>query len=177
MADGANLEPHVQEFRFDDGGMKGLAAALCWCGLVYFVSNLDDSVVCHGGVKELAMSLLSIPTYYRRPGQDSAHAMIGRIIRQNVEAKKMAVSSFEWSQILGKMAKEGEKITVQEAIEIYNGNPEVVSHGGSGGSKDPKGQKDENIGNSISRSFWQKKRLKHILLEQIKQLQKRSLVF
>ena len=103
--------------------------------------------------------------------------MIGRIIRQNVEAKKMAVSSFEWSQILGKMAKEGEKITVQEAIEIYNGNPEVVSHGGSGGSKDPKGQKDENIGNSISRSFWQKKRLKHILLEQIKQLQKRSLVF
>ena len=136
MADGANLEPHVQEFRFDDGGMKGLAAALCWCGLVYFVSNLDDSVVCHGGVKELAMSLLSVPTYYKRPGQDPAHAMIGRIIRQNVQAKKMAVSSFEWSQILGKMAKEGEKITVQEAIEIYNGNPGVVSHGGSGGSKD-----------------------------------------
>lgn len=126
MDDGANLEPHVQEFRFDDGGMKGLAAALCWCGLFYFVSNLDDSVVCHGGVKELAMSLLSVPTYYKRPGQDPAHAMIGRIIRQNVQAKKMAVSSFEWSQILGKMAmedKEGEKITVQEAIEIYNGNP------------------------------------------------------
>ena len=101
MDDGANLEPHVQEFRFDDGGMKGLAAGLIWCGLVYFVGNLDDSVVCHGGVKELAMSLLSIPTYYRRPGQDPAHAMIGRIIRQNVEAKKMAVSSFEWSQILG----------------------------------------------------------------------------
>ena len=38
------------------------------------MSNLDDSVVCHGGVEELAMSLLSIPTYYKRPGQDPADA-------------------------------------------------------------------------------------------------------
>lgn len=35
-------EYHVAQLRFDDGGMRGLAAALCWCGIVYFVFTLKD---------------------------------------------------------------------------------------------------------------------------------------
>ena len=134
MADDAST--HVNEFLFDDGGMRGLAAAMCWCGLVYFVQNLPEDVACDSGVAALARSLLAIPTYYKRPGPDPARAMIGRIIRQNVEAKKMAVSSFEWARILSNMVGDGEKITMQQAIEMYNTNPEVAAHGGSA-AKEP----------------------------------------
>ena len=127
---------HVKEFLFDDGGMRGLAAAMCWCGLVYFVQDLPEDVACHSGIAALARSLLAIPTYYKTPGPDPARAMIGRIIRQNVEAKKMAVSSFEWARILSNMVGDGEKITMQQAIDMYNTNPEVAAHGGSA-AKEP----------------------------------------
>lgn len=135
MDDKSTSEPHVQEFFFDDGGLRGLASALVWSGLVYFCTTLEDSVLCQQGVIDLARSLLAIPTYCKRPDADPARAMIGRIIRQNVEAKKMAVSSFEWAQILGNLAKEGEKLTLPQALEMYNSSPEVAAHGG-GSSKD-----------------------------------------
>lgn len=134
--------PRALEFFFDDGGMRGLAAGLVWCGLVYFGMSLEDAVICEPGVADLARSLLKIPTYYKRPGPDPAHAMIGRIIRQNVGAKKMSVSSFEWAQILASMAEDGEKITVSQAIEIYNCNPEVAAHGSG---KDRCGAKSSNM--------------------------------
>ena len=61
--------------------------------------------------------------------------MIRRIIRQHVDAKKLAVSSYEWSRILASMIKDGEQMTVSQAVELYNSNPEVVAHGGAS-SKD-----------------------------------------
>ncbi len=121
---------HLDEFQFDDGGMRGLAAALVWCGMIYFCTTLDDALVRSPGIQALARNLLAIPTYYKRSSQDPAYAMIGRIIRQNVEAKKQAVSSFEWAGILSNMFHAGEKITFQQAMDIYNNSPEVAAHGG-----------------------------------------------
>ena len=122
---------HLDEFQFDDGGMRGLAAALVWCGVIYFCTTLDDALVRSPGIQALARNLLAIPTYFKRPSEDPAYAMIGRIIRQNVEAKKQAVSSFEWAGILANMVEDGEKITFQQAMDIYNNSPEVAAHGGA----------------------------------------------
>ena len=121
------------QFYFEDGGMKALAAAFVWCGLVYYCADLDQGDLSGTGLAELAKSLLGIPTFYKKPGRDAARSMVSRIIRQNVESKKLAVSSYEWSQILAGLISDGEKLTVQEAIDIYNNSPEVVAHGGGGG--------------------------------------------
>ena len=61
--------------------------------------------------------------------------MIKRIIKQNVDAKKLAVSSYEWFRILSRLVQDGEKVSAQDAIAIYNNTPEVSAHGG-GSSKD-----------------------------------------
>ena len=48
----------------------------------------------------------------------------------------MAISSFEWAEILRTMNKQsGKTITVAEAIDLYNTHPEVTAHGGTS-SKD-----------------------------------------
>lgn len=124
---------HTAQFYFEDGGMKGLAAAFVWCGLVYYCVDLDQADLFGTGMAELARSLLSIPAFYKKPGTDAARSMVSRIIRQNVESKKLPVSSYEWSQILAGLISNGEKLTVQEAIDIYNNSPEVVAHGAGGG--------------------------------------------
>ena len=123
--------------RFDDGAMRALAGALVWCGLIYYTMTLKDEEICHPAVADLARGLLSIPTMYKTQGNE-AMAMISRIIRQNVEAKKQSVSSYEWSMILRGLSEKGkgnQTISLQEAIELYNGNPEVSAHG-TGSAKD-----------------------------------------
>ena len=122
---------HQAQLRFDDGGMRGLAAALCWCGLIYHVGAMPPTDFAVPSVLELARGLLNIPTYYKVQAQDHAAAMISRIIKQNVNSKVLSVSSYEWSQILQSMAKAGESITVIEAIEMYNSSAGIAAHGGT----------------------------------------------
>lgn len=123
------------QLRFDDGGMRGLACGLCWCGLVHFVASLPEDVCVHPSVVELARSLLHLPTCFKSAASDESSNMIKRIIRQNVDSKKLPVSSFEWSQILASLRKNGKQLSVAEAIDLYNANPEVQAHGGAS-SKD-----------------------------------------
>lgn len=111
--------------------MRGLAAGVVWCGLVYHVSTLPEAQWICPSVVDLAKSLLNLPTFYKAPASDMTSAMIKRIIRQNVDSKKLAVSSYEWSEILAAMQKEGEAVSVQTAMDMYNANPEVTAHGGS----------------------------------------------
>ncbi|CAK9093103.1 Uncharacterized protein SCF082_LOCUS43797 [Durusdinium trenchii] len=118
------------QLRFDDGGMRGLACGLCWCGLVHFVASLPEDVCAHPSVVELARSLLHLPTCFKSAASDESSNMIKRIIRQNVDSKKLPVSSFEWSQILASLRKNGKQLSVAEAIDLYNANPEVQAHGG-----------------------------------------------
>ena len=123
------IMPEGEKLHFDDGGMRGLAGALCWCGLVYHVAAMPE--LSSASVLELAKGLLHIPTYHKRQDGDHAATMIGRIIRQNVNSKVLSVSSYEWSQILKSVAKTGEGITLNSAIEMYNGSAEVAAHGGT----------------------------------------------
>ena len=128
---------HLQGvLHFDDGGMKGLACAVVWCSLLYHGLTLKDDELANPSVVELARSLLAIPTYHRSREVDESSAMISRIIKQNVDSKKQAVSSYEWSVILKNMGatnpNKSKALTVQEAIDMYNQNPEVAAHGGSG---------------------------------------------
>ena len=126
---------HQGQMCFDDGGMRGLAAALTWCGLLHHVAALPEDKFCVPAVKKLAESLLRIPTYYKMEAANEGAAMIRRIIKQNVDSKVLPISSWEWASILASMSQKGESITVTEAIELYNGSAEIVAHGGSS-SKD-----------------------------------------
>ena len=132
MEDEAGLIPGLGELTFDDGGMRGLAAALCWVGLVYRCSNESKEALCHPSVIALARSLLQLPTMRKSQSSDMMSEQIRRIIRQNVESKKMAITSFEWAEILRNMNKQGQPTSVQDAIDCYNKSPEVAAHGGSG---------------------------------------------
>ena len=120
---------------FDDGGMRGLACAVVWTGLIHHSMTMPDADLVTPPMAELARQLLSIPTFQKSQAGDGdeASAMIRRIIKQNVDAKKQAVSSYEWSQILKNIASNSKKskvLSLQEAIELYNCNPEVAAHGG-----------------------------------------------
>eukprot|EP00438_Fugacium_kawagutii_P020691 Skav232340 [mRNA] locus=scaffold1704:535693:541139:- [translate_table: standard] len=145
------IEENASGLRFDDGGMRGLAAALVWSGLVYYVTTLKDDEIKHPSVIELARGLLTIPTFYKTQGDESS-AMIRRIIKQNVDAKKQTVSSYEWSMILQSLVTSGKSpkpISLQDAIEMYNSNPEVFAHG-SGSGKDRAQKPTANTAQSCS---------------------------
>ena len=72
---------HVQNtLYFDDGGMRGLACALVWCGLVHHATSFKDEDLTHPSMVELARNLLSLPTFHRSQVGDEAAAMIRRII-------------------------------------------------------------------------------------------------
>ena len=119
--------------QFDDGGMRGLAAAVCWVGLAYRCVKEPVEKLRHPSVRELVSSLLCLPTLRRSQADDPAMQMVQRIIKQNVDSKKLPVSSFEWSRILSKM---GKRVTAQEAIQLYNSAPEVHAHGSGGTTKE-----------------------------------------
>lgn len=122
---------HEAQFEFDDGGMRGLAAAVVWIGLVYRCSREPPDLLSQPAVKELIQSMLNLPSLRKNQAEDRQMAMIQRIIKQNVDAKKMAVSSYEWAMILRSFQKQSgnESLKAADCIKIYNDTPEVVSHG------------------------------------------------
>lgn len=137
-------DPAHNYLYFDDGGMRGLACAVVWCSLLYHGLTLKEEELTSTPMVELCRSLLAIPTFHRSGPVDEAAGMIRRIIKQNVDAKKQAVSSYEWSMILSGLSSKGASAkapTMQEAIDMYNSNPEVAAHGGSSG-KDRLPKKD-----------------------------------
>lgn len=79
----------VGQLNFDDGGMRGLAAAICWIGLVYRCSKEKPEDLKHAGVVNLARKLLQLPTMRKTQSDDVAAEQIRRIIRQNVGKQKI----------------------------------------------------------------------------------------
>ena len=75
----------------------------------------------------LVKDLLRIPTLCKTQDSDPLTSSIRRIVSQNIDAKKLAVSSFEWSEILLRL---DDSSCAAEAIRRYNSMPEVIAHGG-----------------------------------------------
>ena len=113
-------------FLFDDGGMKALAAALVWTGCVYVVGQESAESLRHPRFVQLVKGLLGLPTLFKKQADDVVSGTIQRIIKQNIDAKKLPVSSFEWAGILSRL---GEEANVADCVKMYNNTPEVVAHG------------------------------------------------
>ena len=122
------LESEFGLYSFDDGGTKGLAAGLVWVGCVFVLGTEPPEALRHPKLVALVKNLLQIPTLYKTQYADPLESTIRRIVSQNVDAKKLPVSSFEWSEVLLRL---GDNITASDAIRQYNSSPEVVAHGGS----------------------------------------------
>ena len=117
--------------KIDDGGMKCLAGALVWAALVSVFVKEPEEELRKPGVVALVASLLKIVTFRKKEAETPALSMVSRIIKQNVDAKKLPISSFEWATILRclRKAHDMRDFGVAEAIEMYNSHPEVRAHG------------------------------------------------
>ena len=121
-------------YLFDDGGMKAIGAALTWVGCVYALGTESEESLRHPRMVNLVKDLLRIPTLCKIQEGDPLTLSIRRIVSQNIDAKKLPVSSFEWSEVLLRLgdssgAAEASSCAA-EAIRRYNSMPEVVAHGG-----------------------------------------------
>ncbi|CAK9013878.1 Uncharacterized protein SCF082_LOCUS12114 [Durusdinium trenchii] len=139
LTDDIDISEDADQFgvlKIDDGGMKCLAAALVWVGLAFVFVKEPEAELRKPGVVALTSSLLKLMTFRKQQPINPAHGMIQRIIKQNVDAKKLPISSFEWANILGSLqsANDMQEFGVSDAIAIYNASPEVhaAEHGGSG---------------------------------------------
>ncbi|CAK9014208.1 Uncharacterized protein SCF082_LOCUS12250 [Durusdinium trenchii] len=135
LTDDIDISEDADQFgvlKIDDGGMKCLAAALVWVGLAFVFVKEPEAELRKPGVVALTSSLLKLMTFRKQQPINPAHGMIQRIIKQNVDAKKLPISSFEWANILGSLqsANDMQEFGVSDAIAIYNASPE--EHGGSG---------------------------------------------
>ena len=123
---------HGGLLKYDDGGARGLAACLCWLALLKLNEEGDVSEAELELPGNLAMirSLLSMPAMYKQGEDDPTAAMIKRIVKQNVDLKKLPVSSYEWSCILRRLqGSDGSGVSLAEAIDFYNNCAEVRAHG------------------------------------------------
>ncbi|CAK9060121.1 Uncharacterized protein SCF082_LOCUS31722 [Durusdinium trenchii] len=109
-------------YLFDDGGMKAIGAALAWVGCVYALGAESEESLRHPRLVSLVRDLLHIPTLCKMQDDDPLTSSIRRIASQNIDAKKLPVSSFEWSEVLLRVS---EASCAAEAIRRYNSMPEV----------------------------------------------------
>ena len=126
-ADMKKVKSEYGLFMFDDGGQKALAAALVFLGCVHLAKIEPVESLRHFRTTALVRSLLQIPTWFKSQAADEVSQMLQRVVKQNVDAKKLPVSSFEWSGILERLGED--TITVNDAIQKYNCSPEVCAHG------------------------------------------------
>lgn len=122
-----NLHSHLGFYMFDDGGMKALAAAVVWLGCIAISTTESVESLRHPRMLSLVTGLLQLPTLHKTQAPDEVSGMIQRIIKQNVDSKKLPVSSFEWAGILERLGSAN--ITLADAVAQYNANPEVCAHG------------------------------------------------
>ena len=123
---------HAGLLKYDDGGARGLAACLCWLALVTLNEQGEVSEDELKLASNIAMirSLLCMPAMYKQAEEDPTASMIKRIVKQNVDSKKLPVSSYEWSCILRRLQdSEGGSVSMSKAIDFYNNCAEVRAHG------------------------------------------------
>ena len=125
----------VALLQFDEGGQKTLAGLINWLGLLAIMDKFEDEDFRAPGVQTLINSLLNIATIFKAGGhEDPVDSMIGRVVKQNQDAKVQPISSFQWAVLLQKMFEAGSpgdpKLTMETALQRYNTHPAVMAQGG-----------------------------------------------
>lgn len=123
-----NVDSEYGLYMFDDGGQKALAAALVLLGCLHLAGTEPIESLRHPHVTGLVKGLLQIPTLHKSQASDEVSQMLQRIVKQNVDAKKLPVSSFEWCGILERLGEESIG-SISEAVQKYNAIPEICAHG------------------------------------------------
>lgn len=115
---------------FADGSQKMLAAFCAWLAALALWEDHKDSLLVPE-VQAMLASFLRVPTFFKGSvdNSNSLEAAIGRIVKQNVDAKVLPVSSFQWSSVLRSL---GQDIKLEQALQLYNGHPDVMAHDESG---------------------------------------------
>ncbi|CAK9040042.1 unnamed protein product [Durusdinium trenchii] len=114
-----NVDSEYGLYMFDDGGQKALAAALVLLGCLHLAGTEPIESLRHPHVTGLVKGLLQIPTLHKSQASDEVSQMLQRIVKQNVDAKKLPVSSFEWCGILERLGEESIG-SISEAVQKYN---------------------------------------------------------
>ena len=149
MVDAANHA--VGSLYFGDGSQKMLAAFITWLGCLSLWPDHRDALTVPP-VRALLASMLAIPTCLKGSldSSDSLAAAIGRIVKQNVDAKVLPVSSFQWNSVLRSL---GQDVKLEEALALYNAHPDVQAHEESGsGSITLDNRKKQGVQNWFERT-------------------------
>ena len=136
---------------FGDGSQKMLAAMTAWLGLLSLWEDTPDAVSAPA-VRSMIASFLAISTCLKGSvdNGNSLQAAISRIVKQNVDAKVLPVSSFQWCSILRSL---GGDVKLDDALLLYNSHPNVVAHDESGsGSITLDNRKKQGVQNWFERT-------------------------
>lgn len=114
---------------FSDGSQKSLAGFITWVSMC-LASQLEKhqgTLADNVHLQTSAASLLRIQTTVKGStgSSDELDNTIARIVKQNVDAKVMPVSSLTWVTVLRSLTSE--PTGFDAAMAKYNSHPEVVS--------------------------------------------------
>ena len=115
---------------FADGSQKMLAAFSTWLGVLSLWEDHRDALQVPE-VQSMLASFLAIPTCVKGSidNSNTLEAAIGRIVKQNIDAKVLPVSSFQWSSVLRSL---GQDVKLDQALQLHNAHPDVMAHDDSG---------------------------------------------
>ncbi|CAE7836494.1 unnamed protein product [Symbiodinium sp. CCMP2592] len=150
-----DLDDHgvaVNVFNFADGGQKTLAAFSVFISLVLTYKTCPECLK-KPQVQTWMSSFLMIQTLCKsnEDPDSSMDGALGRIIKQNIDAKALPVSSLAWASIFQTF---GESWTIEECLDRYNSHPQVLAYESAdtgSGSIQLNGSKRQAVRNLLSR--------------------------
>lgn len=139
-------------FSFGDGGQKMLAAFSVFVSMVLTYKTCPECLK-KPQVQTWVSSFLMVQTLCKtnEDPDSSMDAALSRIIKQNIDAKALPVSSLAWASIFQTF---GDSWTLDECLDRYNGHPQVLayeSHDTGSGSIQLNGSKRQAVRNLLSR--------------------------
>jgi hypothetical protein len=117
---------------FDGGSKAGMAAFLCLVSVSVVAQSYKETgpgAMRDPKVVDLLKSVMSINSIYKADqAAQSSHldSTISRIVKQNIDSKATAVSSWDWANLLQSLVGDDhEKVTMADAVDLYNQHPQI----------------------------------------------------
>jgi hypothetical protein len=138
QATGGGLQ--LNALLFDGGSKAGMAAFLCLVSVSVVAQSYketDPVAMRDPKVVDLLKSVMSINSIYKadQAAQSSdLDSTISRIVKQNIDSKATAVSSWDWANLLKSLVgDEDENVTMADAVDLYNQHPQIRGYQDSNG--------------------------------------------